>query len=157
MTINNSKKGSTLIEVVVVAAILAVVSLSFLGTFSLLSQFHQKDMLAIKGSLLAEEGIEAIRFINSGGWSNLSSISTGSIRYLVISPSSWSITQTPEIIDGVFFRSFKIYSVSRDASDDIVSTGGTVDPNTLLLDVSVSWNFRGSTTTANYKSYITNI
>ncbi|MEK7607762.1 MAG: hypothetical protein AAB484_02485 [Patescibacteria group bacterium] len=151
------KKGSTLIEIVVVTAILALVSLAFLGTFTALSQFHYKDMLIIKGELLAEEGIEALRFVKESGWNNLSSIPSGSKRYLSLAPSAWSITTNPEVVDGEFFRYFRVYEVLRDASDDIVSSSGTIDPDTLLLDVSVDWNWRGSTTTANYKSYITNI
>lgn len=154
---NKPQKGSTLTEVVVVSAILAVVSLAFLGTFSLLSRFHEKDMLTIKGELLAEEGVEALRLIKSGGWNTLSGLPMGSTRYLNLTPSSWSITTTPEVIDGIFYRSFIPYAVSRNASDDIVTAGGTTDPNTLLVSVSVSWNWRGATSTANYQSYMTNI
>jgi hypothetical protein len=133
------------------------VSLSFFGAFYALSQFHQKDMLVIKGTLLAEEGIEALRFIESGGWNNLSSIPVDSTRYLAVSPSLWNISSSPEVIDGEFFRYFRVHSVFRDASDDIVSSGGTLDPNTLLIDVFVDWNWKGATSTANYKSYITNL
>ncbi|MDO8579244.1 MAG: hypothetical protein Q7R72_00020 [bacterium] len=155
--IKHGEFGSTLTEVVVVTAILSVVSLVFLGTFATLSRFHEKDMLAIKGELLAEEGMEAIRLIKSGGWNILSSLPVGSTRYLVLAPSSWSVTMTPEIIDGIFYRSFRVYAVSRDVSDDIVTSGGTVDPNTLRVDVSVGWNWRNATSTANYQSIMTNI
>lgn len=154
---NKQERGSTLTEVVVVAAILSVVSLAFLGTFSLLSRFHEKDMLTIKGELLAEEGVEALRLIKSGSWNTLSSLPMGSARYLSLAPSSWNITTTPEIIDGVFYRSFIPYAVLHNSSDDIVASGGTVDPNTILFSVSVSWNWRGATSTANYQSYMTNI
>lgn len=150
-------KGSTLLEVLVVAGILATIALSVFGTLSLLSRFHQKNMFAIKGQLLAEEGIEALRFIKAGGWSSLTSIPTNTARYLALSPSSWSVTATPEIVDGIFWRVIKVYSVSRDVSNDIVSSGGTVDPNTLLLESKVSWNWRGATSTASYQSYITNL
>ncbi len=151
------KRGSTLTEVVIVTAILSVVSLSFLGTFAALSRFHEKDMLVIKGELLAEEGMEAVRLIKSGGWNILSNLASGSINYLTLAPLSWSVTSTPEKIDGIFYRSFRVYSVSRDVSDDIVTSGGTVDPKTLRISVSVDWNWRGATSTANYQSIMTNI
>ena len=151
------QKGNTIVEVVVGAAILSVVALAFLGAMATLSRFHERDMLSIKGSLLAEEGIEALRYIKGTGWNNLSSVPAGQTRYLSVSPGVWSITNNPEIIDSVFYRSFKISQVQRSATDDIVSSGGAVDPNTLLLDVWVSWNSRGSTSTTDYKAYITNI
>lgn len=150
-------KGSVIVEVVVASAILSVVSLAFLGTLATLSRFHQKDMLAIKGGLLAEEGLEAVRYIKGGNWNTISSLTPDTPYYLSLSTSSWGVTTTPEIVDGVFYRSFKVFTVQRNSSDDIVSSGGTVDPNTLLAESRVSWNTRNSTSTATYKTYVTNI
>ncbi len=150
-------QGSVLLEVVVTSAIISLVSLSFLGTLATLSRFHQKNMLSIKGGLLAEEGIEAVRFVKGSGWSNLSSLPVNTPRYFELATSSWGVTTTPEIIDGLFYRSFILYSVARDAGDDIVSSGGTLDPNTFLVESRVSWNWRGATSTVSYKTYVTNI
>jgi hypothetical protein len=150
-------KGSTLIEVLVVAGVLASISLAILGTLSLFSRLHEKDMLSIKGQLLTEEGIEALRFIKALGWSSLSNIPSGQTRYLSLGASSWGVTTVPEIIDGVFWRTIKVYQVMRNASDDIVSSGGTIDPNTLLLESKVSWSWRGATSTTEYQAYITNL
>jgi hypothetical protein len=113
--------------------------------------------MAIKAGLLAEEGIEALRLVKGSSFENISSIVRDTDKFLALSPYSWILTTVPEIIDGKFYRSFQVHTVSRGASDDIVVSGGIVDPNTLLLDVSVLWNWRGATSTANYKSYITNI
>lgn len=150
-------KGSSLVEVVVVAAVLGAVAAAFFGSYSALSRFHQKNMLSIKGGLLAEEGLEALRLIKDNGWSNLSSLPSGVSRYLALGMSAWSVTTTPEVVDGAFYRSFKVFPASRDASDDIVSSGGAVDPDTLLLESSVSWDWRGSTTTVKYQTYVTNL
>jgi len=157
MTHSKHTKGSTLVEVLVVAGVLASIALAVFGTLSLLSRFHQKNMSTIKAQLLAEEGIEALRFIKASGWSTLSGIPSGTARYLALSASSWGVTTTPEIVDGVFWRTVKVYAVSRDVSGDIVSSGGTVDPNTLLLESKVSWLWRGATSTTGYQSYITNL
>jgi type II secretory pathway pseudopilin PulG len=150
-------RGSTLVEVLVVAGVLASIALAVFGTLALLSRFHEKNMSAIKAQLLAEEGIEALRFIKASGWSTLSGIPSGTARYLALSPSSWGVTTTPEIVDGEFWRVVKVYAVSRNVSGDIVSSGGTIDPNTLLLESNVSWVWRGATSTTGYQSYITNL
>jgi len=150
-------KGSVIIEVIVASAIISLVSLAFLGTLATLSQFHQKDMYSIKGGLLAEEGLEAARYVKGSGWSNLSIIPTDTTRYFALATSSWGVTTTPEIVDGVFYRSFKLYQVARNISDDIVSSGGTVDSNTFLVESIVSWMWRGATSTTSYKTYVTNI
>ena len=150
-------KGSTLLEVLVVTGVLASIALAVLGTLSTLSRFHEKNMYKIKGQLLAEEGIESLRFVKASGWNNLSSLSSGQAQYLDLGISSWGVTTTPEIIDGLFWRIVKVHQVNRDSNDDIVSIGGTLDSNTLLLESIVSWSVRGATSTAMYQSYITNI
>lgn len=151
------KNGSALVEVLVSASILSIVTFSFLGVFTVLSRFHQKDMYSIKGGLLAEEGIEALRLMKSGGWNVLSSIPLSTDRYFALGTSTWSATTTPEVLDGIFYRKFKIYSVNRDVNEDITPSGGTLDSNTLFLESDVSWSWRGSTTTTTYKAYMTNI
>ncbi len=155
--IHCNHKGSGLVEVIVGASILSVISLTFFGTLSILSRFHERDMLSIKGGLLAEEGLEAIRYIKGSGWSHLSTLTPGNVYYTTLSASSWGVTTTPEVIDGLFYRTFTIEQVQRNASDDIVASGGTLDPNILLSNVSVAWSNRGATTTITYKTYVTNI
>jgi hypothetical protein len=155
--IKNTESGSGLVEVVVASAIISLVAVSFLGSFALLSRFHQRDMLAIKAQLAAEEGLEAIRLIKSSSWSSLSSIPVNQDRHFALATSSWSATTTVELIDGLFYRSFRLGAVSRDSSDSIVASGGTVDPNTLLVEVSVSWPWRAATSTVTYKTYVTSL
>ena len=150
-------RGNSLVEVVVCASILSLVSLSFLGTLSVLSKLHERDSLYIKGTLLAEEGLEAVRFIKGAGWNSLSTVPTGEPQYLALSPSSWSLTTEPEIVDGLFYRSLVFTPVERNGADDIVASGGVIDPNTLLAQASVAWNWRGATTTVAYQTYVKNI
>lgn len=156
MIMKSNARGNSLVEVVVAAALLSAVAVSFLGAFSFLSRSHQRDTLAVKGALLAEEGIEALRYIRGAGWSGLSS-ALGQTRYLSLGVSSWSFTNDPEVIDGQFYRSVSVSAVSRDAENDIVETGGAVDTNTLLLESTVSWGWRGATSTITYRSYVTNM
>jgi hypothetical protein len=144
-------------EIVVVSAILSVVSVAFLGTFATVSRFHEKNLRYIKAELIAEEGIEAIRLIKSGGFEKITALTPGGKYYFSLATSSWGVTTTPEVIDGMYYRSFTPYQVMRNASDDIVSTGGTIDPSTFRFQVRVDWNWRNATNTAIYESYMTNL
>lgn len=145
-----------LIEVVVGAAILATVALAFFGSTSALGTLHERNMLYIKGDLLAEEGIEAMRLVKDSGWNNLASLPSGTPRYLLLGSAGWSITTTPEIVDGLFYRTVKVYQVFRDASANI-SVTGTPDPNTILLESNVAWSYHTATSTVTYKAYVTNM
>ncbi|MDP1625417.1 MAG: hypothetical protein Q8L64_06720 [bacterium] len=151
------EKGSGLVEIVIAGAILSAISMAFLGTLSILSQFHQKDMMIIKGQLLAEEGLEAIRLMKGAGWNAISTIPTGQAMYLALGESTWNATTSPDVVDGQFHRSFTLSQVSRDATGDIVSSGGSVDPGTLLAEVTVSWLWRNATSTVSYQTYVTSL
>jgi hypothetical protein len=144
-------------EVIVTAAILAGVAAVFLGTLATISRFHQKDMLIIKGELLAEEGLEVLRFYKKDNWATLAAIPSGSTKYLTLTGSTWSMTDTPEMIDGVFSRSFQVFDVMRDGADNIVSTGGTIDPNIRLFRMTVDWMWRSDLVTSSYSTYMTTI
>lgn len=158
-----SQTGSTLMEVVVVTAILSTVSLAFLGTFATVSKFHEKNMRVIKAGLLAEEGIEAIRILKSQDFNALSTLAQAGAtpHYLAVSTSTWSITSTPEVIDGIYYRYFTLTPAKRTPTYDIVYGAGTasdtVDLNTLFIDVYVEWQWRNATNTNIYKAFITNI
>jgi hypothetical protein len=154
---HRSHTGSGLVEVVVAASILSVIAIAFIGSFTVLARAHTKDMLTIKAELLAEEGLEALRLMKAAGWTTLSSIPTNTTRYLNVTSTAWSVATTPNSVDGAFWRSFKVYSVMRNGTDDIVSSGGTTDPNTLLTEVTVSWLYRDATSTVSYQTYVTNI
>jgi type II secretory pathway pseudopilin PulG len=149
------KRGSGLVEVVVVVSILTIVCLAFLNSFIGLSGLHKKNTLLIKGQLLTEEGVEIIRLVRDSGWVNISSIPTEQDRYFNLSLSAWGVTTTPEVIDGVFLRKFRLHEVRRvSANGAIVSSGGVVDTDTFLADVSVSWLWNKATTTLKYQSYV---
>ncbi len=152
-----SNKGGTLIEIVIVSAILSTVSLAFLGTFATVSRFHEKNMRIIKAELIAEEGMEALRLIKSGGFTALSSLTPGQRYYFALATSSWGVTTTPEVIDDMFYRSFRTGVVRRNGSSDIDPTGITIDPGTIELEVDVDWVWRNATNTASYRAYMTNI
>lgn len=150
-------------EIVVVTAILSSVTLAFLGTFTTVSKFHEKNMKAIKAGLLAEEGIEALRIIKSQDFNELTSLIVppadfSDHKYLEVSTSTWGVTTTPEVIDGLYYRYFVLRSAFRDANSDLTSSaGGSIDPNTFYAEVYVEWLWRNATNTNVYNAFFTNI
>ncbi|MDQ5951172.1 MAG: hypothetical protein QG639_449, partial [Patescibacteria group bacterium] len=57
----------------------------------------------------------------------------------VVAGSTWELTAGPETIDGLI-RTVTIENVSRNTAGAIVTSGGTVDPSTKKVTISVSWN-----------------
>ena len=150
-------KGFGLIEIIIGSAILTISLIAISTYFQKSLQLSQDSGKTVQAGFLLEEGVEVVKFFRDTSWVNISSLTAGSSYYLQFDGSKWATTSSNVFVDGIFERKFVIDNVSRDANDDIVSSGGTNDSDTKTVTVSVSWFTRNSTTTKSISTYITNI
>ena len=151
-----NKKGISIIELLVVTAII------FIGLIGLLSAatFSLKFSRLIKenetAKALAEEALEAVRNFRDG-----TTWDTNGLRILDLdpivyhpekigTPPRWNLALGQETING-FTRKVIIKKVFRDANSDIALVG-TEDANTKLVTATVSWSNR----TVEVSTYLTN-
>ena len=133
-------KGLSLVEVVIASAIILAAVLVLLGVHSLYLKVALSNSNTVKAAYLAEEGIENVRFLRDSGWTtNIS-----------------NLTSTTTSVDG-FVRVVTLATVRRDASGDIVTSGGSIDANTKLVTSSISWWSVTATTTKSISTYLTDI
>ena len=101
-----------------------------------------------------------MRVLRDKNWNNLSNLTVNTPYYLSFSEgqNDWNIENSESSkIQNIFSRSFIVYSVSRDASTGkIVSSGGSVDNNTLKIEAVVSWNERGRDKNIKLTTFLTN-
>ncbi len=148
----------SLIEVVIAAAIIGSSVVFIMGIYSGLTKLSYRNTARIQSAMLAEEGIAAIKTMRDSGWtSRIASLSTTTTYSLYWTGSVWQATTSSPIIDGQFYRTFTITGVSRDIDADIVTSGGTFDPNSKKVTVSVSWADNGATSTKSLEAYIFNV
>lgn len=150
--------GASLVEVLVAAAIVVLVVLSLVSAFLL----HLREGLfvaeRVQATLLAEEGIEAIKLLRDSGWSdNIAPLSLGGAYHLVSVSGVWEATTTPYVILGRFSRTATMYPVLRDGNGDITDSGGVLDVGTRKVTVTVSWPSGGGTSTRAISTYLTNL
>lgn len=160
MNANNQqkKKGMSLVEVVIAAAIIGASVVFIMGIYTGLSKLSYRNTARIQSAMLAEEGIVALKTMRDSGWtSRIAPLTLGTTYSLIWLNSMWQATTTSVLIDSQFERTFVISSVSRDTNSDIVTSGGTVDPNSKKVTVSVAWEDNGATTTKSLEGYIFNI
>jgi len=134
-------RGTGLIEIVIGTAIITVVLAFCFAAVNGFFLIGKKTSDRIAATYLAEEGVEAVRFIRDSGWATIAGLSVDTPHYLAISPAIISIGSTPEALPD-FERTVTFRDVYRaNASDDIVAStspaGKSVDPNTKLVEVSV--------------------
>lgn len=150
-------KGFGLIEIIVGSAILTI-SLAAVSTYFQKSlQFNQDNKKIVQASFLLEEGLEVVKFFRDTSWLNIFGLTADTSYYLNFNGTKWATSTSNVFVDNLFERKLVINNVSRDANDDIVSSGGTNDADTKKATISVSWRGRNGTTTKSISTYITNI
>ncbi|MBZ9572045.1 prepilin-type N-terminal cleavage/methylation domain-containing protein [Patescibacteria group bacterium] len=140
----NNKKGISIIEILIVIAIIVIAFASLLGvaTFSLRVSTLIKE--TNQANVLAQETIEVVRNFRDGtdwninGLGTLTVENTYHLEKTADIPPQWNLVLGEETING-FVRKVIFSDVQRDANDNIVETGGTNDPNTKKVTATVSW------------------
>lgn len=154
-----SARGFGLVETVVGAAILVVLLLGLVQVGQFTFRLVDESSLRLRAAFLVEEGIEAVRVLRDTSWSaSIAPLALDTDRYLSFSGGAFSLGATPPApVDGTFDRRVRFFAVNRDGSDNIVESGGTLDPNTRRVTVTVSWQNRGRTGTTTISTYFTNL
>ncbi len=139
---NSNERGVGLIEIVIAVFVISasLFSVLQLSVFALKATADRANKA--KAVVFAQEGMEAVRNIRDGSWTNnIAPLSFGTTYYLTTSGSQWALTQTnPGALDGKFTRAIVLENVSRDSNSNIVSAGGTNDINTKKATVTVTWS-----------------
>lgn len=141
----------------VATAIILAAVLALLGAHNLFLKMALSNANAVKAAYLAEEGVEAMRFLRNKSWdNNIATLTVGTNYGLVLSGNTWQTSPTSKYVEN-FERTVALNLVYRDANGDIVSSGGTLDTGTLLLTSSVSWWTGTATTTKSITTYLTDL
>lgn len=154
----SNQNGLALVEAVVAVGASLAVLLGILGVFAFILKSSLNNSAKVQASYLAEEGLEAVRILRDNGWNaNIASVQTGTPFYLAFDGSTWQATTTNNYVNNLFERQVVLDNVYRDSNQNIVTNGGTLDPNTKKATVSVAWSSHGATTTETLMTYFSNI
>lgn len=131
------KKGSSLIEILLAVAILALFSTAVIGSLVYARESTVSNGFKKRALLLAEEGLEAVRSIRDQSYDNLTDGNYG----LSVDSYHWVLSSLPETIDG-FTREVSI---------------SEIDPDSKKIVVTISWEtFLGRQKTLSLESILSN-
>ncbi|HEX9679253.1 MAG TPA: hypothetical protein VGA08_01420, partial [Candidatus Saccharimonadales bacterium] len=148
---NKIQSGQSLLEVIVATALFSLVFASIVGLSVDAFYSTQAGQENTEAVFLAKEGLEAAKSNRDNHWLNLVNGDHG----LKNSSGFWEFDGTAEII-GDFTRKIIISDVERDVFNDIVASGGTVDPRTKQVTAEVSWTtLLGISRTVSLTDYLT--
>jgi Tfp pilus assembly protein PilV len=136
--VHDSRRGMSIFEIVLAAAILAVAAAGFVGAYALSVQSRKSAADRVHASFLAEEGLEAARAMRDGSFSNLVNGTWG----LATTSNQWNLLGPQDVTAG-FTRQITI---------------ADADSSTKQVTAAVSWRSPGSTTsTVSLATYLANL
>lgn len=156
---SSTKKGMSLVEVVIGSAIMLTSMVSIIGVYGSLTSMSLRTTSRVQAAMLAEETAEVLRFMRDTSWNqNISTLANSTTYHLAWVNGAWVATTTPVTISNQFIRTFTLSTVNRDSTSyDIVPSGGTLDTGTRKATINISWLDGVSTSTRTAEMYIHNI
>ncbi|MFH1253102.1 MAG: hypothetical protein V1664_02095 [Candidatus Uhrbacteria bacterium] len=127
-----NNRGFVFLEALLAVGLIMIFLSAIGGLFFIIAnggvRIHQSE----QANLLAHSGLEALRTV---AFDDLSLTSSGQP---VFSSPRWTVVAGPETVES-FTRTVRVEEVQRDASCNIVATGGTVDPDSKFIESEVVW------------------
>lgn len=147
-----SQKGFGLLELIVAMGLFMIVVVSGAGGILKSYSLNRLADEEVGATLYATEGIEAAKSIANQDWANLSAGTYG----VDSSGGGWAFSGSSNQ-SLPFTRVLTISDVYRDSQGNIVTSGGTLDPNTYRVNSTVSWDFTPTrNNNINLTSYLSN-
>lgn len=151
-------KGFGLVEIMIASSIITVGMVGLISSYSIYLKYAFANMNNVQAAYLAEEGLEAMTFLRDNGWaSKIVTLATSTDYYLEFSNNTWKTTATEQLIDATYLRTIQLADIERDVNGTLVTSGGTYDPNTKLVTVTVKYFQGHATTTRSMTTYLTNL
>lgn len=137
-----NQAGQLLIELLVAMAVSAILLPAIATGFVASREGKSQQRQRLDAVSLLKEAEEAVRIVREAGWAG---IATNGTYHPVIAGGTWTLSVGSEVTNG-FTRSVVIRDVQRNGSGDIVVSGGSTDPSTKKIDMTVSWGTFGLST-----------
>jgi Tfp pilus assembly protein PilV len=144
------QSGATIVEVLVAIALTGIFLPVLATALMAASAGKASSAQQIQAQGLIREATDAVRSVREKGWSN---VSTDGTYHPTISGSAWALSSGSETI-GNYTRQIDVTSTHRNDAGAIVSTGGTADPSTKHVVVTVSWS-RPAASSLSSDTYLT--
>ncbi len=154
-SIRKKQTGSLMVEIIVATSIVTLVVIGATLVAQKSIYLARQSLHQAQTALLLEEGAEVIHILRDNNWSNISNLTTDTEYYINYTGGLWTISTTPNTVD-IFTRKIVVSSAYRDGSQNLASSG-TLDNQTRLITVTVSWLEGGQAISKNLQFYITDI
>lgn len=162
MQFKNKNRGIGLAEIIIASSIISITLLVLVSVYSSVAKYSISNVRSLKATQLVEESIEVLKYLRDSGYTNnIASLSNGTTYHLFwdenVASGSWTATTSNILLENKYQINFVLSSVARDASFNVVTSGGTLDSGSRKATISVSWREGSATSTKTAETYLFNI
>jgi Tfp pilus assembly protein PilV len=150
---NVSRSGQSISEVLIAIAVGAIFMVAAVAVIAPALRENSQAGNVQEGATVAQALLDNVRVWSESGWSNVTSLATGTVHqyYLVTSSSPYTATsgiQSLTIGTTTYVRYFYLSDAYRTSGGNIssASTSNTYDPSTKQITVVYNWT-QGTTST----------
>ena len=148
-----NSRGQSLAEILIAVAVGAIIIGSAAVGISLLLRSNLDSRSSQTASFLAREYLDKARSLSESNWHNIYDLSPkgATSAYKIVASGTTGLaiasgTESSTIENITYTRYFTVENIRRDASDNIVESGGTWDdPSTQKITAVVQWPSGGQT------------
>mgnify|MGYP001611742244 CR=1 FL=1 len=157
------KRGQSLAEILIAVAVGAIIIGSAAIGVSVLLRSNVDSRASQTASFLAREFLDKTRSLSESDWHNIWDLSPKGVAssYKIVASGTTGLaiasgTESSTIENITYTRYFTVENIRRDASDNIVESGGTWDdPSTQKITAVVQWPSGGQTREIAISEYFT--
>lgn len=131
----NLQKGQSLVEILLTMGLAAIMLPALLTGLVSSRQGKAQQAQRTQAIYLLNETVDAVRSVREKGWTGFA---VNGVFRPVISGSSWTLASGSAVVNGLT-QAITIGDVNRATSGAIVTNGGSLDPSSKKVDVSISW------------------
>lgn len=127
--------GQTFIELILAMGLAAIIFPTLLVAFMSTREGRPQQEQRLQAIALLKETEQAVKSVRNSGWSTFA---TNGTFHPTISGTAWTLSSGTGTVNG-FTQSVVVSDVARNGNGDIVTSGGTTDPSTKRVEITISW------------------
>jgi Tfp pilus assembly protein PilV len=155
---NSFSKGITIVEIVVAAGIIAVSVIGIIGAIQVYLKIVFQNTREAQAVLLLDETAEAIQYLRDEGFDEHIANKDLNTEYSIYwNGSGYEFGTGTIALPYEMTRTVSFDEVRRDSSDQIVTSGGTVDDDTRKAIITITWPYKDEVKTLSSEVLIHNI
>jgi Tfp pilus assembly protein PilV len=155
---NSFIKGISIVEIVIAAGIIAVSVVGIVGAIQIYLKVVYQNTRETQAVLLLDETAETLQYFRDKDFEeNIANKNIGESYTIFWNGTGYEFATSTITLPYNMTRTVVFESVRRDSSDQLVSSGGSIDTDTKKAVITISWPYKEETKTLTSELLLHNI